>query len=180
MTANFQPHDLRAAGDALPRPHADSYWVVPGRLLAGAHPSPHLPALLAAGIGSFVDLTQAQHPPATYTQWLGEKAKWQGFAIVDFGVPEAALMRRILDTIDASLAEGSVVYVHCHAGVGRTGTAVGCWLVEQGLAADEALALIDAKRRVLARYSWAPRSPETDAQHAFVRAWQTRGGPPVT
>ena len=174
----FQPYELRAAGDALPRPHADSYWVLPGRLLAGAHASQHLPSLLAAGIGSFVDLTQAQHPPAPYTQWLGDKAKWQGFAIVDFGVPEAALMRRILDAIDASLAEGSVVYVHCHAGVGRTGTAVGCWLVEQGLAAEEALALIDAKRRVLARYSWAPRSPETDAQHAFVRAWEqeTRRG----
>jgi hypothetical protein len=163
--------ELDAAGDAWPRPHGDSYWVVPGRLLAGSHPAAHVDALLDAGIGSFVDLTQAAQPLAPYAGALAPRARWQGFPIVDYSVPGAALMRGIVRAIDADLAAGLSVYVHCHAGVGRTGTAIGCWLVEQGLSGDEALALIAAKRRVVARIAWSPLSPETAAQREFVRRW---------
>ena len=39
-----------------------------------------------------------------------------------------------LDAIDAELAAGGLVYVHCWAGCGRTGVVVGCWLVRHGRA----------------------------------------------
>ena len=42
-------------------------------------------------------------------------------------------MTRILDDVDAALADGGAVYVHCWGGIGRTGTVVGCWLVRHGL-----------------------------------------------
>src|SRR5262245_49849814 len=53
-------------GPALPFPN--SYWVVPGRLLAGEHPEgvssadtlERLQALLDAGISCFVDLTMPE------------------------------------------------------------------------------------------------------------------------
>lgn len=169
--ASAAPLHLQGPGDALPRPHGDSYWVWPGRLLAGSHPEAHLGAMLDAGIGTFIDLTHSPAPPAPYAAALAETARWHGFPIVDYSVPGAALMRRILRTIEAALGEGRTVYVHCHAGVGRTGTTVGCWLVEQGLSGDEALALIAAKRRVVSRLALSPRSPETDAQREFVRRW---------
>jgi hypothetical protein len=171
VSAVCPPDALHASGDALPLPHADCYWVWPGRFLAGAHPADHLEALLDAGVDCFVDLTRSHQSPAPYAAELSARARWHGFAITDYGVPGAGLMREIVDTLDAELARGSRVYLHCHAGVGRTGTAVGCWLVSQGLAGPGALALIEHKRRGLARLVIAPHSPETEAQRAFVMRW---------
>jgi hypothetical protein len=164
---------LRAAGDDQPLPHGDCYWVLPGRLLAGAYPALVLEALLEAGIDSFVDLTRASDSLAPYAAQAQGRARWVGHAITDYSVPGVELMRRIVDTIDAELARGARVYVHCHAGVGRTGTAVGCWLVEQGLTGADALKLIAHKRQGL-----FGSSPETEAQREFVRHWSARQSNP--
>ncbi len=155
---------LHAAGDAHALPHGDCYWVLPQRLLAGAYPEPHLPALLDAGIDCFVDLTRDGAVLGPYARAALGRARWHGFAITDFSIPGVELMRRIVDTLDAELARGARVYLHCHAGVGRTGTAVGCWLVEQGFSGVQALELIEHKRRAL-----LGASPETEAQREFVR-----------
>jgi protein-tyrosine phosphatase len=163
---------LHAAGDAHGLPHSDCYWVLPGRLLAGAYPELHLDALLAAGIDCFVDLTRDGDVLAPYALRAQGRARWHGFAITDYAVPGVALMRRIVDVLEAELARGARVYLHCHAGVGRTGTAVGCWLVEQGLTGGEALKLIAYKRDAL-----LGQSPETEAQREFVRRWRTRQSP---
>jgi hypothetical protein len=159
---------LHAAGDADTLPHPGCYWVLPGRLLAGPYPELHLRALLDAGIDCFVDLTRAD-PPAPYALQTQGRARWHGFAITDFSTPGVELMRRIVDTLDDELAHGARVYLHCHAGVGRTGTAVGCWLVEQGLTGGEALRLIAHKRDAL-----LGQSPETQTQREFVRRWRAR------
>ena len=39
-------------------------------------------------------------------------------------------------------SDGKNVYVYCWGGIGRTSTAVGCWLVRHGMTGDEALAEI--------------------------------------
>jgi atypical dual specificity phosphatase len=166
------PHELSAAGDALPLPHADCYWIWPGRFLAGAHAGSHVEALLTAGIDCFVDLTHTHHPVAPYATALPAHARWHGFAITDYAVPGRTLMRDIVDAIDTELARGARLYLHCHAGVGRTGTAVGCWLVEHGLDGAAALALIARKRAHLPGLALMPHSPETAAQRAFVRDWR--------
>jgi hypothetical protein len=167
------PEALRAPGNVLALPHADCYWVWPGRLLAGAHPSTQLSALLDAGIDSFVDLTCSEPAQSPYAGHLPAHARWHGFAIADYGVPGADLMHAIVGALDAELRRGACVYLHCHAGVGRTGTALGCWLVSQGLAPREALQLIALKRSTLARLAWMPESPETAAQRDFVLRWPT-------
>ena len=175
MTLVCPPDALQASGEALTLPHADCYWVWPGRFLAGAHPAVYLDALLDAGVDSFVDLTCDQRSLARYANALPAHARWHGFAITDYAVPGERLMRDIVDTMNAELERGACLYLHCHAGVGRTGTALGCWLVEQGLAGPDALALIARKRSTLARLAVAPHSPETDAQRAFVLRWAPRG-----
>jgi len=160
---------LHADGDAHELPHHDCYWVLPGRLLAGAYPAIHLDALLDAGIDCFVDLTRDAGTPAPYALEAQARARWHGFAITDFSTPGIELMRHIVAMLDDELARGARVYLHCHAGVGRTGTAVGCWLVEHGLTGGEALKLIAHKREALLGHS-----PETEAQREFVRRWRAR------
>jgi protein-tyrosine phosphatase len=78
-------------------------------------------------------------------------------------------MCETLDAIDEALARGKNVYVHCYAGVGRTGTVVGCYLVRHGMAPRDALATIARWRE--GRSTAHRRSPETDNQERFVLAW---------
>ena len=94
------------------------------------------------------------------------------FAIRDFGVPTAALMRATLDVIYGALDVIEPVYLHCWGGVGRTGTVVGCLLREQGLTGAEALDLIARKWRAMEKRTRHPRSPESPAQVALVEQWR--------
>lgn len=163
----------------MPRPlPSGSYWVEPARFAAGAYPAApsDLAALLAAGIGGFVDLTPARDhggyadDVARLARTVGHEVLHRRFPIRDFGLPEVATMRAILDTIDEWLAARRAVYVHCHAGIGRTGTVVACWLVRHGRAPAEALTELRRLRRFTR--DAAAASPETDAQRAFVAAWR--------
>ena len=61
-------------------------------------------------------------------------------------VQAPALMRSILDAIDAAVSQGRRVYVHCRAGIGRTGTVVGCYLVRHGMSGPQAIAQISLWR----------------------------------
>lgn len=168
--------DIDCAGDALPRPHPNCYWVVPGRLLAGEYPLRHVDGLHAAGITDFIDLTADDEGLPDYQLRLRPGQRRQHFAVTDYAVPSEALMRTILDTVRALLADPARrVYLHCQGGVGRTGTVVGCLLVESGFAPDEALALLARKWQVVAKRNRAPESPETGAQRDCIKRWRGRG-----
>ncbi len=161
-------------------PPYNAYWVIPDQFMAGEYPGHRyneektplrLEALLGAGISTFIDLTEP-HERIPYEQTLRELASYyhlpvnyQRFSIGDFGIPSRDKMRAILDTIHSTLAAGEKPYIHCWAGLGRTGTAVGCFLAERGLSGDEALRKVDQ----LCHY--AP-SPQTEEQKDFVRNWK--------
>ena len=175
---------LASPGDVQPRPHDNCYWLLPGRVMAGEYPgladpqqqSRRLEAMVGAGVCVVVDLTDPSEGLPPYVDALrataqGAAIQCQRFPIKDFSVPEAATMRCILDAVDAALAAGDTVYLHCHGGIGRTGTVVGCWLVERGFTPAQALALIAAKWRVMAKRHRSPESPETAEQREFIAAW---------
>ena len=65
-------------------------------------------------------------------------------------------MRAIQTHLQAMLARGRRrSYVHCRAGIGRTGTVIGCYLAEQGLEGAEALRQLNQLWRQSARSaSW--------------------------
>ena len=166
-------------------PWARSYRVWPSRLYAGAYPGASPPAsppgeaqakldaLLAAGVTLFLDLTQeGENSLAPYAHLLDGRARHTRLAVRDVSCPPPQRMREILAAIDAELAGGGTVYVHCYGGHGRTGTVVGCHLVEQGVTAADALQRVAFWRR--GTPDEQRRSPETDEQCRFVEAWQPR------
>jgi protein-tyrosine phosphatase len=133
---------------------------------------------LDCGITYFVDLTQ-EGERQDYVPILKQEAEKIGLdvmhkrlSIPDFGIPSPALMMSILNTIDEGLNQGLKVYVHCRGGIGRTGTVVACFLVQnQGLSGNAALLKTNELFQASARSRESDFSPETSAQMDFVRRW---------
>ncbi len=161
----------------LDRPIPETYWVAPGRLLAGPYPGSNddsvaqqrIPRFLAAGIKVFLDLTEeGERPP--YTLWLDETVRHSRASIPDFGIPTPERMAQILDVIDQAIGAKRPIYVHCLGGLGRTGTVVGCYMVRHGMSGADALETIRLLRKGTPYADSS--SPETDAQRQMVLAWK--------
>ena len=162
----------------------DSYWVEPGRLMAGEYPGDwnqrkarrKLRALIDAGVRTFVDLTE-DGVLEPYDEGLAKEATAAGVEVAyhrheirDLDVPTSDGMRAILDVIEAAIDANAPVYVHCWGGIGRTGTVVCCWLVERGRTGEQALVEIVRLRAGIQKRTI--RSPEMDGQQQFVKAWR--------
>lgn len=170
---------------SLPIP--DSYWVVPGKLMAGEYPgSAHeedarskVRKFLAAGVTYFLDLTE-EHELEPY-DWLlaeeavemGRRAGYERWPIRDLGTAPLPMTRNIVDRMDELVAKGHVVYVHCWGGVGRTGTLVGCYLARHGAPGAQALEQVQMLRAATPKANRP--SPETREQRAVVLGWPVGG-----
>lgn len=168
-----------------PVPFDYSYWVEPGRLLAGCfpgHPDPEvtrsrMEAVARLGIGHVVNLMPAGElgaggRPFPELAPLLERLGMTSARLPtpDGAVPSPELVRTVLDEIDGSIAAGRPVYVHCRGGAGRTGVVVGCWLVRHGRA--EPAGAVEAIRRlqVASGVPFLP-SPQNAAQAGLIAAW---------
>ena len=178
--------------DFIGKPFPRSYWVIPGKLYAGAYPGDpdksimetKITSLLDCGIRHVVNLMEASEIDHNgryfldYSEKLRELALKRGidasmarFPIRDVSIPSQSLMKEILDHIDRNITEGLPTYVHCWGGKGRTGTVVGCYLARHGIAVGkDALEMIDHLRLHDAN-SYEP-SPETREQCAMVVSWK--------
>lgn len=66
--------------------------------------------------------------------------RWMLVPMRNFGLPEdPAAFRRDIAVLAEEVRKGEVLFLHCAAGLGRTGTAAACLLKALGLESEEAL-----------------------------------------
>lgn len=161
-------------------PWPQCFWVEQGHLLAGDHPAGQgasqlrvrMAKLLGAGINCFIDLTAPGECP-DYALLLTPSLRYHRIPLVDHQVPsDPALMARVLATLQRELDDGRRVYLHCRAGIGRTGMAIGCHLVERGQGGRQALETLNQLWRAHVPPNHWRHIPETEAQDAFIIQWR--------
>jgi rhodanese/phosphatase family protein len=174
------------------RPFPRSYWAHERKVLAGCYPGDldgdaaeaKARALLEVGVRTFVNLMEDEeldHSGRPFEPYapvfvrvaaeLGLELSFHRYPIPDLGVPGTQDMTRILKTISESVGRGCPVYVHCWGGRGRTGTVIGCHLIQQGLATpDDFVEVIQELRKL---DSSGGNSPETSEQIEFVKRYST-------
>lgn len=137
------------------------HWVLTGRLAGSGRPgllgSPeeHLRFLASCGFRLVVTLTEEPLQPAAADFGL----RGLHFPIPDMGIPTPRAAVELCGQVTAAIARGETVLLHCKAGLGRTGTMLGCCLVALGFSPAEALARL---REVCRGYV------QTEAQEAFL------------
>ena len=172
-------------------PFNRSYWVVPGKLMAGCYPGSEvneeaqqkLKGLLEHGIQHIINLMepdeadwsgQAFVPSEAHMRYIAEKMgraiTFERMPIKDTWIPSMIEMCNIMDRIDQCIAENKTVYLHCRGGRGRTGTVVGCFLTRHGISSGQrVLNLIQELRKDTIDHE--KPSPETSRQIDMVLSW---------
>ncbi len=155
-------------------------YQVSRNVFAGEHPlfdiykssiKGNIPTFLKFGITIFLDLTQSYEVPE-YASFLPADVQRISFPIRNCDVPSSVesvigLFRRLELLMHEQ--PRAKLYIHCHGGVGRTGTIVACYSTYfEHLSFEEAL---DKMRR---QYAQSPRSrimnaPETKRQIEFIK-----------
>jgi hypothetical protein len=168
-----------------------TYWILPGKLMAGAYPAhpknkEHqeiITSLIGCGITDFINLVLDDETGMGGKSFRGYiidyrdaaskeiKPVMHNFPIPDEEVPEEAYMIKILNKVDEILKLGRVPYIHCWGGKGRTGTVVGCWLVRNRYATREGV-LFRLKELTAEQMEFFWHTPNTPEQEEYVTAWE--------
>jgi hypothetical protein len=168
-----------------------SYPVIPNHLYAGEIPSSindhefqlKIQYLKELGITHIINLTEINEqnfkgiPLRKYTDYAEMQFSMSGmelncfrFPIKDLDIPTITHMRTVINAINEAIHEGGKVYVHCWGGIGRTGTVIGCYLIEHGILLNHtAVPFIEFLKRNTAIKN--RQSPETTDQVNYILRW---------
>ncbi len=90
--------------------------------------------------------------------------------VPDMEPPTQEQLERLVSAIERARKQNMGVAVHCGAGLGRTGVVLACYLVSQGLSAQNAIARVRRLR---------PGSIETEEQAEAIVEYARRHGQPL-
>ena len=138
-------------------PHFD--WLIPNKIAALSYPESQdaFALLYKSGIRALLNLTEVPTPPNIVDIVIIH------IPIEGFTAPTLTQVKLAISTIQAYLNKDMPIGVHCVAGLGRTGTILACYLANQGMPADKAIAAIRA---------WRFGSIETPEQEAIVYEYE--------
>ena len=88
------------------------------------------------------------------------------FPINDQGVSSFSETKELINWMDSELEKEANILVHCVGGLGRTGLIAACYLVSQGITAQNAIQEI---RKVRSK-----RAIESESQENFIYAFENR------
>ncbi len=170
-------------------PFERSYWIIPGKLLAGEYPASinesetqkKLDSLVTVGIKTVINLTEDNEKNRDGIKLYDYTSQLKSFGIEthrkpikDISIPAKNEMDDIIDLIDSSLNENKPVYFHCWGGVGRTGTVLGCYLLHSQMATKTNV--FDFITHLKRTTSISHReSPETEEQRKFILNYKLIG-----
>ena len=139
-------------------------WVVEDRIMASVYPKDedYLFYLREKeGIKFAINLSEYPWPD----RWGDSTGiKCYHSPIVDMSIPTEAQVRKILREING---HGGPLMIHCAAGIGRTGTIIALYLVDEGMGSREAIELVRKKRN---------GSIQTTAQENIIHDWARMKG----
>ncbi len=121
------------------------------------------------GIELIICLLEDQEMRRLKNDDLVPRAEALGLAVHRLPIPDGGTLpdpnqvTPTVKTINAAVAAGKNVVIHCQGGLGRAGTIGGCYLVDNGIDPEEALQILATHR--------SPKCPETRRQKDFIRAY---------
>lgn len=129
----------------------DLSWIEPETLAAGGVPisAKDIGDLHAAHIRAILSLTE--RPITAYKEITPDLLErldivYYHVPVRDQFPPSVEQARQIIQIIDEMAKHKRPIFLHCHAGVGRTGTALHLYYLAQGYSFIEAQALVRARR----------------------------------
>jgi hypothetical protein len=177
------------------KPFPQSFWIKESLLCAGHYPGDidsavhltKLNSLLDCGIRRVINLMEENEvnyggrPFRPYDSTLVKLAAIRGMPapvcfripLRDAKAPSITQMESLLCLVNEGIKNQIPTYVHCWGGHGRTGTFACCYLMQEGLSANEALTQLLQWRQRLPRNHF----PLEDEQWQFVEqahAWLSR------
>ena len=137
-------------------------WLVDHQLGALSYPESEDALILLKNMGIQVLINLTEEPlPEEILRKVGLLT--EHIPVEDFTAPTLNQVEQTITLIHFYLGKHMPVAVHCIAGLGRTGTIIACYLVEEGESAMEAITSVRG---------WRPGSIETLDQEAVIQEYE--------
>jgi len=159
-----------------------SNWVIPQKIMCGGYPGhpsddtihkEYITKLLEAGVELFVCLMTPRElsrfkPYMPIVNSLSNKVRYLNFEIEDMTIAADEKVIEFIETLYNEYLKGTLFYIHCWGGHGRTGTIVALLLAKiYNIDAEEALDKTSVYHKC--RLKPKSRSPQMSSQFDQVR-----------